>query len=233
MAHGSCIVPGRGSLAWRLDQPRATELTGADGAFARFFSPDGQWVAFATVGKLKKVSVQGGASVPLCNSAFVAGGSWGADGNIIAALTSNSGLSRIPSEGGAPSRISELSPGEIAHRWPQILPGGKAVLFTVFTMANAGNDGANIEVMSLTDNQIMVASYTVKGDSFLADKPRAWSDKRLANAALMTNYDLAPDGKRIAALMPAEGPQEQTQHHVIFLLNFFDYLRQRVPVERQ
>jgi serine/threonine-protein kinase len=83
------------------------------------------------------------------------------------------------------------------------------------------------------DNQIMVASYSVKGDSFLADKPRVWSEKRLANAALMTNYDLAPDSKRIAGLLPAEGSPEQTQHHVVFLQNFFDELRRRVPVERR
>ena len=50
----------------------------------------------------------------------------------------------------------------------------------------------------------MVASYTVKGDSFVADKPRVWSEKRLANFGLLANYDLAPDGKRIVALMPAE-----------------------------
>jgi Tol biopolymer transport system component len=77
------------------------------------------------------------------------------------------------------------------------------------------------------DNQIMVASYTVKGDSFVADKPRVWSEKRLANIGL-ANYDLAPDGKRVAALMPAETPEGQmAQNHVVFLENFFDEVRRR------
>ena len=76
------------------------------------------------------------------------------------------------------------------------------------------------------NNQIMVASYTVKGDSFLADKPRAWSGKRLANLGMVGNYDVAPDGKRVAALIPAEGPEDQqTQNHVIFLQNFSDEVR--------
>ena len=81
------------------------------------------------------------------------------------------------------------------------------------------------------DNHIMVAAYTVKGDSFAADKPRVWSEKPIANSGPAgTNYDVAPDGKRIVALMAAEAPgQLQVQNHVIFLENFFDELRRRVP----
>ena len=79
----------------------------------------------------------------------------------------------------------------------------------------------------------MVASYTVKGDTFVADKPRLWSDKRLADFGLVgiATYELAPDGKRIAALMPAEALEKQKQqNHVIFLGNFSDELRRKVPV---
>jgi hypothetical protein len=81
------------------------------------------------------------------------------------------------------------------------------------------------------DNRIMVASYTVKGDSFVTDKPRVWSEKQLADfGPIVPNYDLAPDGKRIAALIPIERPEaQQAQTHVVFLMNFFDELRRRVP----
>jgi hypothetical protein len=49
---------------------------------------------------------------------------------------------------------------------------------------------------------------------------------------MFQNYDVAPDGKRIAALMPSEAPQaQQFQSHVIFLENFFDELRRRVPTQ--
>jgi hypothetical protein len=83
------------------------------------------------------------------------------------------------------------------------------------------------------DNQIMVAGYTVNGHSFQPAKPRLWSEKRVASIGPFgsRNYDVAPSGKRIAALIPAEGPEVQkAQNQVILLLNFFDYLRQRVPV---
>jgi serine/threonine-protein kinase len=82
------------------------------------------------------------------------------------------------------------------------------------------------------DNQIMVASYAVKGDSFVADKPRVWSEKRIANIGLQSNYDLAPDGKRIAAIMPAETVEAQNaQSRVIFLENFFDEVRRRTATQ--
>jgi serine/threonine-protein kinase len=84
------------------------------------------------------------------------------------------------------------------------------------------------------DNRIMVAGYTVQGDSFVADKPRLWSEKALANTVNFSrNVDLAPDGKRVVALMPAEGLEtQQSQHRVVFLQNFFDELRRRAPVKR-
>jgi Tol biopolymer transport system component/class 3 adenylate cyclase/tRNA A-37 threonylcarbamoyl transferase component Bud32 len=137
----------------RMDQPTAIELRGTEGASGPFFSPDGQWVAFFTPGKLKKISVEGGAAVALCDTENNArGGSWGEDGNIIAALNTNVGLSRIPSAGGTPTPVAALAQGESTQRWPQILSEGKAVLFTSSTSGNAF-DGANLEVISLADGR--------------------------------------------------------------------------------
>lgn len=83
------------------------------------------------------------------------------------------------------------------------------------------------------DNHIMVAAYTVKGDSFVADKPRVWSEKQLGGTANgARNVDLAPDGKRIIALMPVETAKGQkAQNHVIFLENFFDEVRRRTATQ--
>jgi hypothetical protein len=85
------------------------------------------------------------------------------------------------------------------------------------------------------DSHMMVAGYTVKGESFVADKPRQGSDKKVGGAAIGSgkNCDLAPDGKRIAALMTVETPEtpgaQQTQNHVLFLMNFGDELQRKVP----
>jgi serine/threonine-protein kinase len=84
------------------------------------------------------------------------------------------------------------------------------------------------------DNRIMVAAYTVQGDSFVPDKPRIWSEKRFANlGGLFKNFDLAPDRTRIAALIPVENAETQkARNHVVFLQNFFDELRRRVPTTK-
>jgi serine/threonine-protein kinase len=144
----------------RLDQPTATELAGTQGAREPFFSPDGQWVAFFTQADLKKISVEGGTPVTLC-AGNGRGGSWGEDGNIIAALTATGGLSRIPSAGGPPTPVTDLQSGEITHRWPQILPRSKAVLFTAST--TGGYDAANIDVTSLADHRTRTL---VRGGTF-------------------------------------------------------------------
>lgn len=136
----------------RMDQPKAVELAGTEEAYAPFFSPDGQWLAFFAQGKLKKISVEGGSAVALCDAPLGRGGSWGEDGTIIAALSGSVSLSRIPSAGGAPALVTQLAQGEATQRWPQILPGGKAVLFTSHT-SNAGFDAANIEVITLADHR--------------------------------------------------------------------------------
>jgi serine/threonine-protein kinase len=136
-----------------LDRPMAVELAGTEGASMPFFSPDGQWVAFFGEGKLKKVPVRGGPAIILCDRCRIAllnGASWGEDGNIIAVLDVT--LSLIPAAGGGPTRLTELAPGEIVHRWPQVLPGGKAILFSAYTSLT-GLGGASIEVMSLRDRR--------------------------------------------------------------------------------
>jgi serine/threonine-protein kinase len=55
---------GRTRLAThRLDQSQITPLAGTEGAKSPFFSPDGQWIAFHSDRKIKKISVSGGAAV--------------------------------------------------------------------------------------------------------------------------------------------------------------------------
>jgi serine/threonine-protein kinase len=81
------------------------------------------------------------------------------------------------------------------------------------------------------DDRIMVASYTAPGDSFLAAKRRPWTEIRVIDSGPFPSFDLAPDGKRFAILMPADAMGEQKQStQLTFLLNFFDELRRRAPV---
>jgi serine/threonine protein kinase/Tol biopolymer transport system component len=143
---------GKPRLATRtLDQAQSSQLAGTENGGSPFFSPDGQWIGFFADGKLKKILAQGGGAVTLCDAPSPRGGSWGDDGNIIAALEAASGLSLVSSSGGSPIPLTQRNAGkqEMTHRFPQHLPGGKAVLFVSNT--TTGNyEGASIEVQSLT-----------------------------------------------------------------------------------
>jgi hypothetical protein len=75
-------------------------------------------------------------------------------------------------------------------------------------------------------------SITVKGDTFVAEKPRVWIAKLgTARSANGLAWDLAPDGKRVAVVVPVESAEAPKQEHeVVFLMNFFDELRRRGPL---
>jgi serine/threonine-protein kinase len=137
----------------RLDQENAILLAGTDNAVDPFFSPDSQWIGFFADQKMKKVSVQGGAAVTLCTANSPRGASWGADGTIIFTPSQGAiGLSRVAEAGGAPQLVTTPRQGEYSHRWPQILPGGEAVLFTS-TAASGDWENGFLEVLSLKSGQ--------------------------------------------------------------------------------
>lgn len=59
-------------------------------------------------------------------------------------------LYRIPPDGGAPQHFTKLDAGDFSHRWPQVLPGGRAVLFSASTSPDSWDNGY-LEVASLKD----------------------------------------------------------------------------------
>ena len=137
-----------------LDQLQATALSGTENARNPFFSLDGQWLGFFADGKLKKISVQGGAAVMLCDAPNDRGGSWGEDGTIVFTPDIRMALSKVSSAGGTPQPLTTLDKqtGEFSHRWPQVLPGGKAVLFTS-SITSISYEDADIVVYSMSSGQ--------------------------------------------------------------------------------
>jgi hypothetical protein len=77
-------------------------------------------------------------------------------------------------------------------------------------------------------------SYTVTGNSFTPGTPRVWSEKRFVNPVTESPYDLAPDGKRFAVILPTEDAhEEKLVMGVTVVVNFFDELRRRWPAVRK
>jgi serine/threonine-protein kinase len=134
----------------RLDQLQAVGLGGTDSARSPFFSPDGQWIGFYADQRLKKISITGGAAVTICDTAAIRGASWGDNGMIVFTPSGAPGtaLMAVSEAGGTPAPVTRLGKDEVTHRWPQTLPGGRAVLFTAPTAINNFDD-ANIVVQQL------------------------------------------------------------------------------------
>jgi len=108
----------------------STPLAGTDGAAFPFWSPESRVVAFFADQKLKKVSLDGGMPVVLCDALAGRGGSWSRDNVIIFSVLRTDGLLRVPSAGGVPVAVTSLESGEDGHRWPFFLPDGHHFLYT-------------------------------------------------------------------------------------------------------
>ena len=150
---GSRVVyRGRNQLLVRaMDQLEPTVLVGAGTPHGVFISPDGKWVGFFDGDKLlKKVAITGGPPVTICTVPDPPrGATWGEDGNIIFATNSLfSGLLRVSAAGGQPSVLTTLERGDTDHLWPELLPDGEALLFTI-APATGAIENAQIAVRDL------------------------------------------------------------------------------------
>jgi eukaryotic-like serine/threonine-protein kinase len=115
-----------------MDSLESKPILGTEGAVNPFFSPDGQWLGFFVGGTLKKISVNGGAALSLGDAASPYGASWGGQG-MIAFASAVGVLQQVPDAGGALQPLTRFEKEEASHRWPEFLPGGKAVLFAAGT----------------------------------------------------------------------------------------------------
>ena len=131
----------------RIDDAEGRPIGGTAGAQNFFFSDDGGWVGFVARGKLQVVPVDGGAPIEICSVGPTFGASWGPDDTIVFGGGLGAGLMRVEAVPGAePVPLTSPDPdsGEILHGFPEILPDGQTVLFTVGT-----GEGSQIAKLSL------------------------------------------------------------------------------------
>jgi serine/threonine-protein kinase len=155
-------VDGRERLVLRaLGEPLGMPIPGTEGARSPFFSPDGQWVGFFAGGKLKKVAVRGGEPVSLCNAPNAHGATW-VGRRIVFAPIVYAGLSEVSEDGGTPRAVTVLDSekGERAHRWPELLPGGRAVVFTIWTGARWEDSQVVAQSLQTGERRVLVQGGT-------------------------------------------------------------------------
>src|SRR4051812_18810116 len=137
----------------RLDRLEAIRLPGTEGGTNPFFSADGTTVGFFAEGKLKTVSLDGSSPRVICDAPRGRGGSWETANTIVFAPSRDTPLFRVEAAGGRPEPITTLNlhPRERSHRWPDVLPGGRAVLFTAGNSTDNNFSDAQVVVQSLVD----------------------------------------------------------------------------------
>jgi Tol biopolymer transport system component len=130
-----------------MDGLEARPISGTEGGFNPFFSPDSQWLGFFAAGKLKKVSMSGGTPVTVCDAANYFGASWGPNDIIVFAASPSSGLLQVSAGGGTPKVFTEpdYERGETGYRWPDFLPGGKGLVFTALGGPNGENSAIVVQ----------------------------------------------------------------------------------------
>jgi len=177
----------------RIQDIEARMLPGTEGAYTPFSSPDGRWVGFSQRGHLRKLLLDGGSQVEIAiltagDSPTVRGASWGTDGTIVFAPDVAGGLWQVSASGGTPRPLTTLNAAraEKGHRWPQVLPGGRAALFTVQPHSLLARD-ARIEAVDLETGERHVL---LEGSGFARCCPSGYLVYARLGTILAAPFDL-------------------------------------------
>jgi serine/threonine-protein kinase len=164
------VGPERRLFVRNLDDLEAHPLPGTENARAPFFSPDGEWVGFYADGRLSRVALGGGPPLTITETQTnFRGASWGDGDIVILTRSTSSPLFRVPAAGGDITQLTQLdtSTTVTSHRWPHVLPGGKAVVFAIYngTMDETELAAASIETGEVIRLQLrgLRAQYAATG----------------------------------------------------------------------
>ncbi len=124
------------------------------------FSPDGEWIVFydERESTLKKHSIESQRTITICEvgSLYICGMDWGSDGTIVYSPNSSKNAMLVSAFGGIPKEVAvadSVDPN-ISFDWPQFLPGGEEVLFTLWRNDLNTTASAQIAVLSLRTGKL-------------------------------------------------------------------------------
>jgi serine/threonine-protein kinase len=146
----------------RRNQAKVEAVEGSEGGYAPFFSPDDREVGFFAEGKLWRAPVAGGMpfQITVVDRTTDRGAAWGPDGFVY--IGTQSGIARVALAGGARKMLTRVDPaaGEIAHRFPDVLPDGRAL---VYTSLRGALEQSQVVVLDLSTKATRVAVESAYG----------------------------------------------------------------------
>ncbi len=147
------------------DQLQALPIPGTEGASAPFFSPDGTRVGFYVGATLRTVGLRGEPPLTLADTGldvFAATGAWGNGGIYVGG---QHGLLRFTPSGTTRTRISTASVDarEASHRYPDPLPNGRGVLFTIVRNPDNRTQLYDVAVLDLKTGRHRILVHGVMG----------------------------------------------------------------------
>ena len=150
---GSRVVYGGRSQLFerRLDGLSIEAIPGTERGWNPVLSPDGASVAFVVARSIRTVSLLGGPPRTVVASGVPtrSGIDWGSDGMLY--FTDDAGaIQRVPVTGGEPEPVTANDAGT-AHRWVDVLPEGRGLLFTI---TRGTPDRSEIAVMGFDEGEV-------------------------------------------------------------------------------
>ena len=206
-----------------LNQDAALPIPGTEGGRHPFFSPTGEWLGFFSSGSLLKIRFDGGTPLTVVSGVGRnAGAAWSRDDMIVYAAADGPGLFRVSADAGTPEVLTTVdsAAGEWTHRWPHVMPDGRAVVFGIGmnagdppayeALASTSIDGGGHQVIGTgADPRYVAAGYLTFSDgagSIMAQPFDArrmeltGSRFRIVEGAIwrggraMTEYDISRNG---------------------------------------
>ena len=185
--HIAFITAGSEGKLWvqDLDQRQPRAIDGTEGAINPFWSPDSDFIGFTAAGELKKVSVQGGLAIRLCElPGTLYGGTWSPDGEVIV-FSSGLLLYDVPGCGGTPNLLisreeSEGSPGGPTGGivWPHFLPSEAGARVLVFTFGSATEQTMMVQNLETGQRELLgpgaVPFYSPSGHLVYQSGPQTY-----------------------------------------------------------
>jgi serine/threonine-protein kinase len=139
-----------------LDDFEVRRVANTDGAASVFFSPDGQWLGFKVDRELRKVPIDGGASILLASDMRALRGTatWGPDGRIAYASTATRQRLSWVGENGEEMETMLPEDWEFSALWSTYVPNGRGLIFQVCTDLVCTDESLGLHVLDLERREV-------------------------------------------------------------------------------